>query len=933
MKNLTSCICIMGLSGFAFGEVLLDQIGPDDGSGIGTGITGCQNFEATYDVYDIGTLDNFAGNGETISMVEMVLNGWNGFVDPSSVTGYTANLHSDPSVAAVDLMGDIGSSSADAADATVSGTWAGAGWAVSMPSSMTAAVGTNWVSMIPTNEFATGGQTGVADSNLGDGTLGWQANPGGGFGMPGNMQEMAGEAAYRVASDGVADPCGSALPQPCPADLDGDGQVAVPDILIVIGNWGDVGDGTYRPAGDCAPLPNGNCATDVADVLAVVASWGADCAVYGACCIGDGTCNEGSTAADCAAAGGTYFGDNSSCADGDCSVLACCLADMSCVEVTADSCAGLGGTGHAGDDCTSWDCTSATPGDECADAIAVYDGANAFDITDMTPSAGDPNEADCAILGWVGQTVKDGWYSYVATGGTTNFDTCDSASYDTSMVLYEGDCTTQVACNGDAADSTGCQPYHSVFDYDCIAGTTYYVRMGGWNGAFGAGTLTITVAGPPVPGACCIQGQCQDGLDSEQCAAFGGEFAGEGTACDDDPDPCAVAMGACCRPDQTCYEADATTCAQGGNVYYGDGTYCADTDCAAALPGDECSSATVATLGANAFDTSNMTSSTPEPDEAMCAGTFLEWMSSPDAWMMFTADSSAEHTFTTCDANSYDTSMVLYEGDCNTQVACNGDSSGGTGCQAYYSEVAYNCTAGETYYVRLGGWQAATGAGTVTITSADPTETAACCDFGACLGDLTSADCAAAGGNWVQGESCGTYACPQPACPGAQVSQNVHTVDDSWSAGTSTNDPTGAAVYERAESVNLASMTDLSVWGLQLYFDGAAWGACTTDYGFNVRAYDDAGGSPGAMSAEALNAPAVKTATGDLYAGLYEGFRWDIDFPASNVGWLGVQSESDGLGCWFLWMSSGIGDGSSAVSTDGGAWDMSYAFDLAICVN
>jgi hypothetical protein len=164
------------------------------------------------------------------------------------------------------------------------------------------------------------------------------------------------------------------------------------------------------------------------------------------------------------------------------------------------------------------------------------------------------------------------------------------------------------------------------------------------------------------------------------------------------------------------------------------------------------------------------------------------------------------------------------------------------------------------------------------------------------------------------------------------VSQNVHGVDDGWSAGTSTYDPTGAADYERAESVNLASMTDLSVWGLQLFYSGA-WGACSTDYGFNVRAYDDAGGSPGAMSAEALNAPAVKTATGDLYAGLYEGFRWDIDFPASDVGWLGVQSASDGLGCWFLWMSSGIGDGSSALSTDGGAWDMSYAFDLAICVN
>ena len=194
-----------------------------------------------------------------------------------------------------------------------------------------------------------------------------------------------------------------------------------------------------------------------------------------------------------------------------------------------------------------------------------------------------------------------------------------------------------------------------------------------------------------------------------------GVFAGEGTACDDDPDPCAVPMGACCRPDNTCYEIDATSCAQGGNVYYGDGSYCADTDCGAALPGDECSSAIVATLGANAFDTSNMTPSTPEPDEAMCAGTFLDWMGSPDAWLMFTADSSSTHTFTTCDGASYDTSMVLYEGDCNTQVACNGDSSGGSGCQAYYSAFNYNVTVGEVYYIRLGGWQGISGTGTLTI--------------------------------------------------------------------------------------------------------------------------------------------------------------------------------------------------------------------------
>ena len=44
-----------------------------------------QDFEAAYDIYDIIVADDFTGDGASINMVEMVLGGWNGFVDPSSV--------------------------------------------------------------------------------------------------------------------------------------------------------------------------------------------------------------------------------------------------------------------------------------------------------------------------------------------------------------------------------------------------------------------------------------------------------------------------------------------------------------------------------------------------------------------------------------------------------------------------------------------------------------------------------------------------------------------------------------------------------------------------------------------------------------------------------------------------------------------------------
>jgi thiol-disulfide isomerase/thioredoxin len=55
-----------------------------------------------------------------------------------------------------------------------------------------------------------------------------------------------------------------------PFDLDGDGMVAVPDLLILLGSWG--------PCGDCEHCPgdlDGDCAVGVSDVLELLANWGA----------------------------------------------------------------------------------------------------------------------------------------------------------------------------------------------------------------------------------------------------------------------------------------------------------------------------------------------------------------------------------------------------------------------------------------------------------------------------------------------------------------------------------------------------------------------------------------------------------------------------------------------------------------------------------
>jgi hypothetical protein len=135
----------------------------------------------------------------------------------------------------------------------------------------------------------------------------------------------------------------------------------------------------------------------------------------------------------------------------------------------------------------------------------------------------------------------------------------------------------------------------------------------------------------------------------------------------------------------------------------------------AGVVGDTCTDPILAWNGQNYFDTTFNSSTLPEPDESQCPDTYLNWTSSPDVWFKFVPTDSVLHTFTTCDINSFDTSMVLYESSCSIQVACNGDDTNNAGCQPYNSAIEYNLIAGIAYYIRIGGFGGATGSGILTI--------------------------------------------------------------------------------------------------------------------------------------------------------------------------------------------------------------------------
>ncbi len=241
-----------------------------------------------------------------------------------------------------------------------------------------------------------------------------------------------------------------------PGDVDGDWDVDQDDVNY-LQNWlmyggpvppYTVGGGFY-PAAD----PNGDCFHDVTDITYLasyvngmgpapiycpqyppgtqgrsldlaLAIYGGDLEPTGACCYQDGSCADGMTAADCAASGGDYGGDGSTCAgtdndangvddfcDGIVTLGACCYGDPaapSCINTTQTVCeaaGGLAGTWYAGQDCATFTCP-VTVGACCYEDGSCADGMTQADCETSGGEYGGDGSA-CAGADGDGNGVDD----------------------------------------------------------------------------------------------------------------------------------------------------------------------------------------------------------------------------------------------------------------------------------------------------------------------------------------------------------------------------------------------------------------------------------------------------------------------------------------------------------------------------------------------
>ncbi|MEK6703976.1 MAG: PPC domain-containing protein [Planctomycetota bacterium] len=125
--------------------------------------------------------------------------------------------------------------------------------------------------------------------------------------------------------------------------------------------------------------------------------------------------------------------------------------------------------------------------DNCAGFVTIGSGVYSFNSCGCTTDG--PAESACAYFGYP-QVDNDFWVRWYADcNGDATVTTCGS-TFDTKIAVYPGSCPSgpesTLACDD---DSCGLQ---SIVTFRVVAGQPYLLRFGGFNGAAGSGTLSIS---------------------------------------------------------------------------------------------------------------------------------------------------------------------------------------------------------------------------------------------------------------------------------------------------------------------------------------------------------------------------------------------------------------------------------------------------------
>ncbi|HEX2837818.1 MAG TPA: hypothetical protein VHN77_06790, partial [Phycisphaerales bacterium] len=391
----------------------------------------------------------------------------------------------------------------------------------------------------------------------------------------------------------------------------------------------------------------------------------------------------------------------------------------------------VAGWGQADEGQTSLEVTQGVvpANDLCANAVPLTVGsAVAFDNS----CSGTEGAASCGFGGDAGS--NDIWFSFNAPStGLFRIDTCQSGGLDTILNVYDSCGGSEIACNDDACGLS------SAVTINAVQGTTYLVRLAGWNGTQGAGQINVAVpaandlcsgATPVVIGSTNFDTSTAANDDATNCGGSGPELfysftpaASGGYQIDtigSGFDTILAVLEADCVTELVCNDDNGTLQSTVSTFLAGGTTYIIQVDGFGGAFGagvlningpiagpanDLCANATAATIGSNPFDNRFA------GNEGAASCGFNGDPGSADVWFSFVAPASEVYRFDTCQSAGLDTIVSIYDTCGGSEIACNDDSCG------LSSAVTFNTTQGTTYYIRVAGWAGAQGAGALNISS------------------------------------------------------------------------------------------------------------------------------------------------------------------------------------------------------------------------
>ncbi len=182
--------------------------------------------------------------------------------------------------------------------------------------------------------------------------------------------------------------------------------------------------------------------------------------------------------------------------------------------------------------------------------------------------------------------------------------------------------------------------------------------------------------------------------------------------------------------------------------------------------------------------------------------------------------------------------------------------------------------------------------------------------------------------------------CDCPAGGDCLYQQPPHQPADPWTFAVS--DTAHPEQYNRYESFpDVGAICGINFRGADLYISGGWFECDEKPMPLKIVFYNDSGGMPDDDNPVCTYQVSITGAAEQVYTGFVLQKFYQIGLHpccsgiSTSTGWVSIQGQDQGENCWFLWLSSGGGDGSSCLEADGaiscgviGESD----FDLSMCL-